>query len=174
MAKLDKLGVVLRLLQIGIALIPTAIGVLAFVNDAGGFSQTVQTVIQPLITLQGDKTEAWRALPASWAPVVYTIMFGSELIVGVLAFFGVIGMLRNLLKAHAMFERSKRWVYVACLWGTLVWGLGFFEGAGDWFLAWSSTSPYLANLQQGALMYVTELFFVFFYLKYSKEEDLEA
>lgn len=172
--RLDKLGVVLRLLQIGIALIPAVIGVLAFLNDAGDFSQTVQTVIQPLITLQADKAEAWRALPASWAPFIYSIMFSSELIVGILSLFGVIGMLRNLFKSHTVFERSKRWVYVACLWGTLVWGLGFFEGAGDWFLAWTSNDASLASLQQGALMYVTELFFVFFYLKYSKEEDIGA
>ncbi|MDF2940551.1 MAG: hypothetical protein K0R66_1193 [Gammaproteobacteria bacterium] len=169
----SRFRLVFRLLQIGLALIPVAIGVLALLNDAGSFKSTVQDTIQPLITMQSDKAMAWRSLPASWAPYVYIIMFFSEFLVGMLALIGVLGMCRNLFKTALDFERSKHWVYLACIWGTLVWGLGFFEGAGDWFLAWTSSNGGISGLQQSALMYVTELFFVFFYLKFSKEADIQ-
>lgn len=162
-----------RLLQIGIALIPTVIGVLALLNDAGTFKAGVQTVAQPLISMAGDKGYMWRALPPSFAPYLYSIMFISEFMVGVLALIGVLGMIRNFCKPTYNFEHSKHWVYIACLWGTLVWGLGFFEGGGDWFLAWMSNNASISGLQQGSLMYVTELFFVFFYLKYTRETDVE-
>lgn len=168
-----RFRVVFRLLQIGLALIPVLIGILAFVNDVGSFKSSVQTVIEPLITLQGNKAMAWRGLPASWAPYLYTGMFISEFLVGILALIGVLGMCRNLFNTSLKFEGSKHWVFLACLWGTLVWGLGFFEGAGDWFLAWASSNGAVSGLQQGALMYVTELFFVFFYLKFSKEADIQ-
>ena len=159
-----------RLLQVGIALIPTVIGLLAFLNDVGTFREGVESVATPLLTMHGDTGYMWRALPASWAPYFYTIMFLSEFLVGILALIGVLCMLRNLFKPAASFESSKDWVYIACLWGTLVWGLGFFEGAGDWFLAWMSNSPAISGLQQASLMYVTELFFVFAYLKYCREQ----
>lgn len=173
MAHPARFRLVYRLLQIGIALIPAVIGILALLNDAGTFKEGVQTVAQPLITMAGDKGYMWRALPTSVAPYLYAIMFISEFMVGLLAFIGVLGMLRNLFQPAQKFEHSKHWVYIACLWGTLVWGLGFFEGAGDWFLAWMSNNSGLSGLQQGSLMYVTELFFVFFYLKYTKEEDVK-
>lgn len=163
-----------RLIQIGLSLIPTLIGVLALINDVTSFKASVQSMIQPMITMQGNVANAWRGLPPSFAPYLYTIMFMSEFIVGILAFIGVIGMVRNLFKPARDFEHSKHWVYIACLWGTLVWGLGFFEGGGDWFLAWMSNNPGVSGLQQGALMYVVELFFVFFYLKYCHEADLEG
>jgi predicted small integral membrane protein len=165
---------VFRALQILLALIPVLFGILALLNDASTFKEGVQTIAQPLITLQSDKAQAWRGLPASWAPYVYAGMFIFEFIVGLLALIGVIGMLRNFTKAAIEFEKSKHWVYLACIWGTIVWGLGFFEGAGDWFLAWTSSNGGLSGLQQGALMYVTMLFFVFFYLKFSRESDMPA
>lgn len=163
--------IVFRLLQIGIALIPATMGVLALLNDAGSFSSTVHSVIQPMIALQGNSPQAWRALPISWAPYVYSAMFIAEFLVAPLALVGIIGMLYHLFKPTILFEKSKRWVYLACLWGIVVWGLGFFEGAGDWFLSWMSTNPALSGIQQGSLMYVSLLFFVFVCLKLSKESN---
>ncbi len=174
MSHKTRFRLVYRLLQIGLALIPAVIGILALLNDAGTFKAGVQTISQPLITMQGNSAYMWRAFPASWAPYLYAGMFISEFIVGILAAIGVLGMLRNLFKPAQNFENSKHWVYVACIWGTLVWGLGFFEGGGDWFLAWMSNNPGLSGMQQGSLMYVTELFFVFFYLKYTKEVDMDV
>ncbi len=161
--------IIYRLLQIGLALIPTVIGILAFVNDIGTFHEGVINVVQPLLSMHGDTGYMWRALSIKWAPYLYTIMFLSEFLVGILALIGVIAMLRNLCKPTENFECSKQWVYLACLWGTLVWGLGFFEGAGDWFLAWMSTDTNISGLQQGSLMYVIELFVVFSYLKLCRD-----
>jgi predicted small integral membrane protein len=165
----DKMALTIRLLQVGVALIPVVIGFLALLNDATAFNLTVQQVIKPLISLQSDKAQMWRALPVSWAPYLYILMFASEFLVGVLALIGVVMMLRHLTSDTSLFERAKCWIYIACLWGTIVWGLGFFEGAGDWFLAWTSSNGTLSGLQSGALMYVTELLFVFLYLKLSHE-----
>lgn len=158
-----------RLLQLGLALIPTAIGILAFLNDIGTFHSGVQNTIIPLISMQGDTGYTWRALPASWAPIVYTLMFLCEFLVGILALIGVLSMLRHFFSAADLFERSKQWVYIACLWGSIVWGLGFFEGGGDWFLAWMSTNNNISGLQQGGFMYAALLFIVFVYLKYCRE-----
>lgn len=160
-----------RLLQIGVALIPVTVGVLAFLNDAGTFKSGVQTVVQPLITMHGIKGEAWRALPASWAPYVYTIMFSIELLVGIFALIGVLGMIKHFFKSSARFEQSKHWVYLACLWSAVVWGLGFFEIGGDWFLAWDSSNQAYSGIEQDSLNYVLLLFVVFVYLKLSKEAD---
>lgn len=167
--KINKMALTIRLLQVGVAFIPVVIGFLALLNDATAFNLTVQQVIKPLISVQSDKSQVWRALPVSWAPYLYTLMFASEFLVGVLAFIGVIKMLHHLTDDSHLFEHAKCWVYIACLWGTIVWGLGFFEGAGDWFLAWTSNNGTLSGLQQGAIMYVAELLFVFIYLKLSHE-----
>ncbi|HYF98408.1 MAG TPA: DUF2165 family protein [Coxiellaceae bacterium] len=159
-----------RVLQISIALIPLLMGLFAFLNGLDIFKLSVQTVVDPLITLQGDHAQSWRALPANVAPYIYTLMFIGEGVVGLLALCGVISMLLHIGKPSEQFEQSKQWVYLACVWGTLVWGLGFFEIGGDWFLAWTSNNAVISGLQQGALMYVLLLWVVFFYLKQLTEK----
>ncbi len=165
---------VYRILQIAMALIPASIGSLGFLNDLSNFQGGVKNLVVPLVTMAGDtKNFTWRALPPSLAPYLYTLMFCAEFVTGILAVIGIVMMIKNFLKSSIAFERSKHWIYIACIWGTLVWGLGFFEGAGDWFLAWKSKNATISGLQLGALMGVIELFFVFFYLKYCRESDLE-
>lgn len=51
MSHKTRFRLVYRVLQIGIALIPAVIGVLALLSDAGAFKEGVQTVAQPLISL---------------------------------------------------------------------------------------------------------------------------
>ncbi len=167
MSAFKKWSFILRLDQIGVALIPLVIGVLAFVNDITSFSSSVKSVVTPLVTMPGDVSQHWRALPASVAPLAYTMMFLGEFLVGILALIGIIIMLKNINKDHNFFEAGKRWIYLACGWGIIVWGLGFFEIGGDWFLAWENDS--LASFQQGSLMYVLEIAIAFIYLKLSKE-----
>ena len=115
------------------------------------------------MTMQGQTTQVWRALPDALVKPFYTLMFLGEFLVGVLAIIGVILMLKNIHKDHEHFEKAKRWVYLACGWGIVVWGLGFFEIGGDWFLAWQNNN--LGSFQQGSLMYVIEIAVVFIYLK---------
>ncbi|MGV3278731.1 DUF2165 family protein [Rickettsiales bacterium LUAb2] len=169
MQEVNKNQIVTRLLQIGVALIPATIGILALVNDIYPFHKNVNDIAVPLITMQGITEYSWRALPASLAPLAFTIMFLSEFLVGVLAVLSIICMLRNICKPYAEFEKSKTLVYWACLWGAIVWGVGFFELGGDWFLAWMGTSPAVSGIQQGSLMYISLLFFTFVFLKLSKE-----
>ena len=159
-----KFQFVLRLDQIGVALIPAVIGILALLNDITSFTSTVQSVVQPLITMQNNGShQMWCALPASWANTAYTLMFLGEFLVGVLAVIGIIAMIKNINKPLEQFENAKRWIYIACGWGIIVWGLGFFEIGGDWFLAWQNNN--LASFQQGALTYALEVFIAFVYLK---------
>lgn len=161
-----KTSFITRLDQIGVALIPVFIGFLALINDITGLHATVNSVVKPLVTMQGNTTQAWRALPASIATFVYILMFLGEFLVGVLAVISVFLMLKNIRKDSASFENAKRFIYIACGWGIIVWGLGFFEIGGDWFLAWQNTN--LASFQQESLMYVLELTVTFIYLKLSK------
>lgn len=155
----------LRLTQIGVALIPVVIGFLALLNDVTGFRDTVSSVVKPLLTMQGQLTQTWRALPGSLVNITYTGMFLAEFLVGLLALIGVFNMIKTFREANFKFETAKYWVYLACGLGIIVWGLGFFEG-GDWFLSWKNNN--LSSFQTEAVSYITVLIIVFIYLKLNK------
>jgi predicted small integral membrane protein len=162
----SKFRFILRLDQIGVALIPAVIGILALLNDATGFTGTVSSIIKPLLTMAGNSSnQEWRALPASMANVVYTLMFLGEFLVGVLATIGIILMLKNINQTPEKFEKAKCWVYAACGWGIIIWGFGFFEIGGDWFLAWMSSNANISSIQQGGLNYSLMMLICFVYLK---------
>jgi predicted small integral membrane protein len=162
-----KWSFILRLTQIGVASIPLAIGVLALLNDITGFASGVKMVVEPLITMQGQTDQTWRALPGATATFVYICMFLAEFLVGLLTSIGIVIMLKNINNDYNFFEQGKRWIYLACGLGIIIWGLGFFEIGGDWFLAWRNNS--LASFQQGSLMYVLEITVTFLYLKLLQE-----
>jgi len=162
MTKNSNLIIVLRLSQVMVACIPLVIGLLALLNNISGFSETVNTVIKPLISMPGNTSYGWRALPLGLAPYVFTAMFIAESLVGFFALAGVISMLRNINKDAATFNARKSFVYLACGWGIFVWGLCFFEIGGDWFLAWQNSK--LSDFQSGAVMYVEVLVAVLIYL----------
>src|SRR3990167_8470236 len=105
---------ILRLDQIGVALIPVAIGFLALLNDITSFSSTLKSMAVPLMTMQGQTSQTWRALPLELVKPFYILMFLGEFLVGVLAIIGVIVMVKNIHKDHDQFEKAKRWVYLAC------------------------------------------------------------
>lgn len=166
-ALLKRWRFVLRLDQLAVTLIPIVIGFLALLNDTTMSKSTIKAMVFPLITMQGQVTQTWRALPASWVPSLYFLMVSGEFLVGLLALIGFMSMLKNINKDAAVFEASKRWIYLACGWGLCVWGLGFFELGGDWFLAWQNNS--LSSFQSGTLMYVIEVAVTFIYLKLMRE-----
>ncbi len=161
-----KMVIVLRLIQIGVAFIPAVIGFLSLLNNITGFADTVNHVITPLITMKGHSTQLWRSLPEAFSVPVYIAMFIIESFVGIFALIGIIGMLKNILQAEN-FELAKRWVSLACGWGMIVWGIGFFEIGGDWFLSWQGKD--LASFQSDATRYIFMLLVVFIYLKLSKD-----
>jgi predicted small integral membrane protein len=161
-----KMVITLRLMQVGIALIPAIIGLLSLLNNITGFTDTINHVITPLITMKGHSTQVWRSLPEVFSVPMYIGMFIVESFIGVLALIGVIFMLRNICQVEN-FEVAKRWVYLACGWGMIVWGIGFFEIGGDWFLSWQGTD--LASFQADATRYIFMLLVTFIYLKLSKD-----
>lgn len=158
----------LRLDQIGVACIPLVIGFLALLNDITSINSSVKSMVGPLITMQGQTVQTWRALPDSLATILYVFMFMGEFLVGVLALVGIVIMLKNIFKDATHFEKGKRWLYLACGWGIIIWGLGFFEIGGDWFLSWQNAN--LASFQQGGLNYALEIFIAFVYLKLMNRE----
>ncbi len=164
----SKWRFILRLDQILVACIPLVMGWLALLNDATSISSSVKSVVGPLVTMQGENAQTWRALPASFATPAYILMFLGEFLVGVLALIGIFIMLKNIMKDHAHFEKGKRWLYLACGWGIIVWGLFFFEVGGDWFLSWQNAS--LGGFQQGGLNYALEILMAFIYLKLMQKE----
>ncbi|HVV67983.1 MAG TPA: DUF2165 family protein [Gammaproteobacteria bacterium] len=91
-------------------------------------------------------------------------MFLLESLIGIFALIGVVSMVKNICQAER-FEGAKKWVYLACGWGMIIWGIGFFEIGGDWFLTLQGTS--LPLFQADAARYISMLLTTFIYLKFS-------
>ncbi len=104
----SKFRFILRLDQIGVTLIPVLIGLFALLNDVTAFTSNVDSIVKPLITMQNNSSNQWRALPVSLSAFVYTLMFLGEFLVGVLAFVGIILMSKNINQSAEQFERPKQ------------------------------------------------------------------
>ncbi|MCU6239928.1 DUF2165 domain-containing protein [Enterobacter asburiae] len=163
--------VVSRVLQIIIATIPMFAGIFALLNNIYPFTKNVKNIAIPLITMQGVSENHWRKLPSFLGAYCYTIMFFCEFTVGILAFVGVINMLKDLFKSNSNFEKSKLFVYFSCMLACIIYGLFFFVIGGDWFLAWMGNS-YISGIQSDSLRYTTLMFFVFAFLKLSASSDI--
>lgn len=158
-----------RISQILVALIPFGIGVFALLNDTADFSNTLHSVVTPLITMTGVNFGHWRSLPGYWSSSIYILMFLSEFLVGILASVGIFLMLKNMHKDQLSFENAKKWIYLSCGWGIFIWGMCFFEIGGDWFLSWQSAD--VKGFQQDGLYYALELLMTFIYLKLSFKKN---
>jgi predicted small integral membrane protein len=160
-----------RILQVLIAFIPAVLGVLDFVNDMTFFSTNMKNVMYPLTSTPGTVGEGWRDLPASLAPAAYIVMLSAGLICGLLAIAGILAMIVNLNQPAYKFERGKHWIYISCLWGALVWGLGFYAIGTNWFLTYLNSS--LSYIGEESLGYVIALFIVFGFLKFCDESSIK-
>lgn len=56
-----------------------------------------------------------------------------HLILGLLAGVGIFKICQNLKQDDILFKKAKDWVMLSCVLGMLIWGLGFFTIAGDYF-----------------------------------------
>lgn len=160
-----------RILQILLAFIPATLGVLDFLNDMSFFSANLKSVMYPLASNPGTVGQGWRDLPASLAPFAYIVLLTAGLICGLLAIVGIVIMLRNLYQPAYKFEQGKHWVYLSCLWGALVWGLGFYAIGSNWFLTYMNTS--LSYIGEESLGYMIALFIVFGFLKFCDEATIK-
>ena len=160
--------VVSRLFQLALSLIPAFTGIFAFLNNiVGSGTPLITEVIKPLLSMTVTNPEyahSWRAIHSeTLAKVAYFIMLSGETIVGVLAIVGIVKMLMGFTLNNYQFACRQAWVRAACVWGFLVWGLGFYTIGGDFFLAWQN--PNLSSLQSGGLNYVLMMAVPYFFLK---------
>jgi predicted small integral membrane protein len=152
---------ILRFIQIGIACIPFFIGLFVFINGVSNFSVDVSSTVVPLITMENFQEQSWRALPASFGPIIYTLVLMSQVLVAIFAMIGVVKLLLAIKKDGKDFDHAKIWTYIACGWGIMLWGLIFFEVGGDWFMS------NIKTFQVGSLSYVLMFYITFAFLSLS-------
>jgi predicted small integral membrane protein len=74
-------------------------------------------------------------------PLVWSLAYGLiifvEFVTGALLLIGAIQLLKNINSPLA-FIRAKKWVYLGCLSGFLLWFFGFIVIGGEWFFMWQS------------------------------------
>lgn len=156
-----------RLFQLALALIPAFEGILGLLNDLEGASATLTSVIVPLLSMQTVQPEfihSWRAVHnTGLQEFAYYFLASLEGVVGLLATIGIIGMIKNFSKDDVYFMHAQAWVRAACVFGILIWGLGFFVIGGDFFLSWQSST--LGYFQGGGLNYTLMMFIPYMLLK---------
>jgi predicted small integral membrane protein len=145
-----------RLALIVMALFPALWGLIGDLNNATDFSGTATNAVAPMIAMTntyGNPLQSWRAITSpSAAKAGLVLIMTAETGAGVFGAVGVIIMLANLRGSAAAFARGKAWMILSCLFGILVWGIGFMVVAGDWFLAWQAKQDPLST-QLGAMIY---------------------
>lgn len=161
-----------RLLQTGIAFVPVCLGIFAFINNITDWNGTMDRVVSPLLTMTGNaayETQGWRAIDAPFLTnVIYGLVTTLELLVGLIAAYGIVGMLRRRNSPYSEFRKYSYIVCLACLLGALIYCFIFFTVGGDWFLAWKNEN--LLFLQGDSLNYATVLAIVFLFLYFSVEQ----
>ena len=171
-----KLNVTLdRILALLLSCIPMCMGTLAFVNNMADWNGTIAHVVKPLVTLEALRDApnfSWRALPASWAPILYLFVTTIELVVGLVALAAVITLLRRFRATTTAFVDACQIAERACTLGAITWLFFFFVMAGDWFMAWKS--PGLVGVQRDSLMYAGASVFVLIALRATASRLLGA
>lgn len=116
-----------------------------------GSNYTFVSHVLSMDTTFPDNALRWRAItqPMLWH-VAYGIIILGEALTGAAYTIGSIALLRSLRASGAMFNRSKRFVYLATAFGFLVWFFGFMVIGGEWFCMWQSPTW---NGQQAAFRF---------------------
>ncbi len=168
----DKTAYFKRLLQTALAFVPVCMGLFAFLNNVTDWNGTMERVIFPLLSMADNAasdTQGWRAVGSpALAHLAYGFATTLELLMGLLAAFGAVGMIRHRKGSLAEFRRGSHWVCLACLLGALIYCFIFFTIGGDWFLAWKNEN--LLFLQSDSLNYAAVLAIVFLYLHFPLDE----
>ena len=122
------------------------------ITDYGANFAFVQHVLS-MDTTFPDNTLRWRAItsPPLWHAAYWLIILGEALTVAAYA-IGTVALVRGLRGSGAVFNRAKRFVYIATGLGFLVWFLGFMVIGGEWFAMWQSKTW---NGQEAAFRFYT-------------------
>lgn len=145
-----------------LGLIPSLIGLFSFINNIIYATGTKKHMLSPLLRLDSTNISpfdvAWRSIQS---PIIHNIFYAilclSELSMSMLAWFGIF----YLIKTYRQLQTPDPfYLKLACVFGIIIWGLGFFVFGGDFLLAWRHTN-HLAGLQADALRYATLMFITF-------------
>jgi predicted small integral membrane protein len=137
------------------------------ITDYGANFEFIRHVLSMDTTFPGN-TLMYRAItnPTLWH-VGYGIIIVGEGLTGIAFAIATVELARNLRSDAAMFNRSKRFVFVGAGLGFLVWFFGFIVVGGEWFAMWQSN---LWNGQQAAFRFYVTLLGV---LVFVNQEDPE-
>lgn len=131
------------------------------ITDYNSNYQFVRHVLSMDSTFPGNHG-LWRALPN---PRLHAIFYGGiiswESVIGVLCWWGLINLLRNLRSPAGVFQRAKNISIVGLTLGCLLWFVAFITVGGEWFLMWQSK---IWNGQEAAFRMFTVLFLILLYL----------
>ena len=159
-------------MQTALAFVPACLGLLAFLNNVTDWAGTMERFTLPLLSMAGNtasETQGWRAVGSPMlAHLAYGFVTALELVMGLIAAYGAIGMIRHRNSSLAEFRRYSHFVRLACLLGAFIYCFIFFTIGGDWFLAWKNED--LLFLHGDSLNYATVLVIVFLYLRFSVDE----
>jgi len=155
-----------------IALIPAALGILAFANDITGYQGTIAHVVHPILCMEktfGIPAQTWRAIcyPAFTHGATVLVMT-LELGTGLLALWGAYRMARAVPLGKAAMRQGVAIVSLACLLGFVVWVGGFYVVLGDWFLAWQDET--LNDVRLDGAVYGTVVLLCLFAVNYEPRD----
>jgi predicted small integral membrane protein len=131
-------------LRVAKVLLVTAVAffyALVVLNNSTDYASNYQFVHHVLLmdtTFPGNHG-MWRAIHPTLAHAVfYDGIIAWEALTMVLAWIGVIQLVRALRKPAADFNQAKRMSVIALTAAVLLWFVAFFSVGGEWFLMWQS------------------------------------
>ncbi len=131
---------VLRLCKVSICLALGAFGLLTGIDNFIDYDTNYQFVLHTLAmdTVFPVSSLKWRAISSPfWVEVFYGLIILGELLTGVLLLVGTIELVQSVGDG-VRFSVAKRWVYLGCTLGFLLWFGGFMLVGGEWFKMWQS------------------------------------
>lgn len=154
------------------ALFPTLWGLLSLMNNISGFSKTAQYAVAPMLAMTdtyGNPAQTWRAIEVPFAGEIGLIVITLfETLAGLFGLWSMVTMTRNINAPFQDFQQAKSLLIISCTLAILVWGIGFAVIAGDYFLAWQSSTS--LSTQNGGLIYAIPCFLTLILAIVHKEE----
>lgn len=132
----------LRLCKVSMCLALAVFGLLTGIDNIIDYDTNYQFVLHTLAmdTVFPGSSLKWRAISSPlWAEFCYVLIILGELVTGGLLLVGVIRLAQSVGDA-ARFSAAKRWVYLGCSLGFLLWFGGFMLIGGEWFKMWQSAT----------------------------------
>jgi len=155
------------------ALFPTLLGLLAFLNNTSGFADTVKYAVGPTIAMTdtyGNSAQIWRAMTAPiFAQIALIMITLFETAAGITGAIAIYKMIKTINAPFEAFQKAKAFLVLACTLAILVWGIGFVVIAGEFFLSWQSKTT--IQTQLAGLINALPCFLVLLFAVTHKESE---